>query len=325
MIRSLLASALAILTLLMYTGPLMAFPIKDKPIRIVVPFPAGGSTDVMAREVGARLAKSLGVPVIVENKSGASTAIGAAEVARAPADGHTLLYTSLLTHALNPHLMKSRPYNTEKDFTPIAGVTQTSLVLMAHVGMNVSNLQEFLAAAKPGAGKVSYGSIGLGSVAHLYGAYLAKTAGVEMIHVPYRGSAPATLDLLSGQVNSIFDPMPAALQKLATNKVRAIAIASQNRSTLLPEVPTLQEQGISGLDSSIWIGLFGPGNLPEEVTRRLGVELTKILQNSEVQMLIARNGEEPLPLVGNKFSEFVGKSNQTWGHIIKRLGVKLDE
>lgn len=325
MIRKLFTLAVALLLNGSLSEVAFAFPTPDKPVRIVVPFPAGGSSDVMAREVAQRLSKSLGVPVLVDNKSGASTTIGAAEVARAAADGHTLLYTSLLTHAINPHLLKLRTYDAVRDFTPIAGVSKTTLVLLANTSVGASNLREFVSAAKAARGSLTYGSIGSGSVAHLYGAYLAKASGADMIHVPFRGSAPAAQDLLGGQIHAIFDPMPAAIQKLSTGKVKSIGIASSTRSPLLPEVPTLREQGLSGLENEVWVGFFGPARMPAEATRRLEQEIAKILQDKEFLALLARNGEVPLPRSGADFAKFVQQSRDSWGGIIRQLNVKLDE
>lgn len=223
--------------------PAFAFPLADRPIRLIVPFAAGGSTDVMAREIGRRLSQRLSVPVIIENKSGGGTTIAAAEVSRAVPDGHTLLYTTLVTFALNPHLLKSRGYDAERDFTPITGITTTNIVLLSGSRVNAKSLGDFVAAAKKAEGKMTYGSIGLGSVAHLYGAYTAKAAGIELIHVPYRGSAPASQDFLGGQIDALFDPIPAALPKLINNQALAIAIAAKSRSPLLPDLPTFEEQG----------------------------------------------------------------------------------
>jgi tripartite-type tricarboxylate transporter receptor subunit TctC len=265
------------------------------------------------------------VPVLVDNKSGGTTTIGAAEVARSAPDGHTLLYTSLLTHAINPHLLKVRQYDASRDFTPISAVSKTSLVLLANNAVGAGNLQEFIAAAKAAQGRMSYGSIGMGSVAHLYGAYLAKTQGVEMVHVPFRGSAPAAQDLLGGQIHSLFDPLPAAIQKLGTGKVRAIGLAAPVRSALLPEVPTLREQGLAGLENEVWIGLFGPARMPPEAVARLTQEMTKIGQDPAFQAALARNGEEVFPLAGADFVAFVARSRDSWGSIIKRLDVKLEE
>lgn len=325
MITRLLSLAAMACIFLCSASHALAFPIADKPIRIIVPFPAGGSTDVMARDVAQRLTRSLGVPVLVDNKSGGTTTIGAAEVARSAPDGHTLLYTSLLTHAINPHLLKVRQYDASRDFTPISAVSKTSLVLLANNSVGAGNLPEFIAAAKAARGRMSYGSIGMGSVAHLYGAYLAKTQGVEMVHVPFRGSAPAAQDLLGGQIQSIFDPLPAAIQKLGTGKVRAIGVAAPERSALLPDVPTLREQGLAGLENEVWIGLFGPARMPPEAVARLTQEMTKIGQDPAFQAALARNGEEVFPMAGADFVAFVARSRDSWGSIIKRLDVKLEE
>lgn len=307
------------------SSSVLAFPIAEKPIRIVVPFPAGGSTDVMAREVAQRLAKSLGVPVLVDNKSGGTTTIGAAEVARSAPDGHTLLYTSLLTHAINPHLLKVKSYDATRDFTPISGVSKTNLVLLANNNVGVDNLAEFISAAKSGRGRLSYGSIGTGSVAHLYGAYLAKSQGFEMVHVPYRGSAPAAQDLLGGQIDAIFDPLPAAIQKLGTGKVRAIAIAASDRNPMLVGVPTLREQGVAGMENEVWIGLFGPARMQPETVTKLAEELKRIGQDKAFQAALARSGEAVFPVTGADFASFVEGSRASWGSIINRLEVKLEE
>lgn len=314
---------MAVILLQAWTSAALAFPIEGRPIRIIVPFAAGGSTDVMAREVGKRLGTSLGVTVIIENKPGGNTSIATAEVARSTPDGHTLLYTSMVTHALNPHLQKPRGYDVVRDFTPISGMTKTNIVLLTGPSVNAANLKEFISAARASNGRLSFGSIGVGSAAHLFGAHIAKVAGVELLHVPYRGSAPASTDFLGGQIDALFDPVPQAIPKLASDKVKAIGIAAKARSPLLPNVPTFEEQGLPGIDSEVWVGIFGPGRMPTEVSKRLADEIGAILADANVQEFIAKNGEQPLMVKGEAFAEYVTSNRTKWGEIIKDLGVSI--
>lgn len=310
---------------LLFVFPASAFPISGKPIRIIVPFAAGGSTDIMARKVGERLSAKLGVSVIVENKPGGNTTIAAAEVARSAPDGHTLLYTSLVTFALNPHLMKPKAYGSLEDFTPISGLTTTNIVFLAAPHVKANNLIEFVAAARAANGRMTYGSIGVGSVAHILGQHIAKTAGVELIHVPYRGSAPASTDFLGGQIDTLFDPLPLAIPKIETNKAQAIGIAAEARNSLLPSVPTFGEQGDRRMDQEVWIGLFGPARLPAEISERVGAEIATIQKDKALQEFMRQNGEQPLVVQGANFAGYVIKSRDSWGELINELGIRLPD
>lgn len=319
--RAVLAATLASLRL----GFAQAFPVPGKPVRILVPFPAGGSTDVTARELAQRLTRLLGTPCIVENKAGASTLIAAQEVRRAVPDGHTLLYTSLITHALNPHLMKAAPYDAQKDFAPVTGTTRTSLVLVAHAGVPARNVAEFIEYARSNPGRASYASVGTGSTGHILGAHLSRTAGVEMTHVPYRGTAPASQDLMGGQVDSFFDPAPTALQKIATGKVKPLAVAGLERLRQLPDVPTLKEHGYIDFDADIWNGLFAPAGLLESTAKVISDGVARVSSDGDFQAFIARGAELPMPHGPENFRAFVRRSNEEWGRVISRLNIKLQE
>jgi tripartite-type tricarboxylate transporter receptor subunit TctC len=316
---------LLLLAGLVWAAPSLAFPVVGKPIRIIVPFAAGGSTDIMARRIGERLSERLGVAVIVENKPGGNTTIAATEVGRSAPDGHTLLYTSLVTFALNPHLLKPKAYGSLDDFTPISGLSTTNIVFLDAPHVKASNLAELVIAARAANGRMTYGSIGVGSVAHILGQHIAKTAGVELIHVPYRGSAPASNDFLGGQIDTLFDPLPLAIPKIEAKKAHAIGIAATSRNPLLPNVPTFGEQGDQRMDQEVWIGLFGPARLPTAITQRIGSEISAIQKEKPLQDFMLQNGERPLIVPGAEFSDYVVKSRDAWGSLINELGIRLPD
>ncbi|MGM4886062.1 Bug family tripartite tricarboxylate transporter substrate binding protein [Tardiphaga sp. 604_B6_N1_1] len=313
------------LTGLMLAFPASAFPIVGKPVKIIVPFAAGGSTDIMARKIGERLSEKLGVPVIVENKPGGNTTIAATEVGRSTPDGHTLLYTSLVTFALNTHLLKPKTYGSLEDFTPICGLSTTNVVFLAAPHVKASNLAELVAAARAANGRMTYGSIGVGSVAHILGQHIAKTAGVELIHVPYRGSAPASSDFLGGQIDTLFDPLPLAIPKIEAKKAQAIGIAARSRNSLLPDVPTFGEQGDRRMDQEVWIGLFGPAHLPTAISQRIGSEIAAIQKEKSLQEFMLQNGEQSLVMQGAEFAEYVMRSKDSWGSLINELDIRLPD
>ena len=300
------------------------FPTPGKTIRIIVPFPPGGQTDIHARLVAPRLAESLGVPVVVENKPGASTALGAQEVARAAADGHTLLYANPTAHTQLPHLVGKLAYDPFADFTPIVRFVRAATVLVAAPGLPAANVRELVAYARANPGKLNYASVSPGSSSHLNAEMLKQQAGIDILHVPYKGSADATRDLFGGQVQLMFDGLATAVTNVRAGRVKALGLADTQRNPALPDVPTFTEQGVPGIDIYGWIGFFGPGSLPRETTARLNAELNRILAQPEVREALRRGGNDPDGGSADDFARTVRDQHDRWGAVIRKLGLRLE-
>jgi tripartite-type tricarboxylate transporter receptor subunit TctC len=301
-----------------------SFPVAGRPIRIVVPFPPGGQTDIHARLVAPKLGEAFGVPVAVDNKPGASSVIAAQDVARATADGHTLFYTSLLTHTQNPHLLAKLPYDPFRDFTPITLFVHSGTVLVAHPSLPADNVRELVAYAKANPGKLNYASVSPGSTSHLNAEWLKMLTGIELVHVPYKGSADAIRDLLGGQVQLMFDGATTAVQNFRAGKVKLLGAATEARIAALPELATVAEQGIDGVNISGWIGFFAPGGLPDEALGKLNRELVRIVLSPEVSDAIRKGGNEPVGNSPQEFARIVRDHHERWGRVIRHIGLKLD-
>ncbi len=271
----------------------------SKTLTIVVPFPAGGTTDVLARAVAIKLGAALGQTVIVDNKAGAGATLGAAYVAKAPADGHTLLMGAV-HHTIATSVYKKLPYSFEKDFAPITTVALVPNVLVVNAKAPYTTAKDVAAAAKAAPGKLSYGSNGNGTAQHLIGTQFQMVTGAEILHVPYKGSAPLTTDLIGGQVEMSFDTITPVLPFIKDGKLKPLAVTTAKRSSSLPDVPTMQEAGIPGIAIGTWFGLLAPVATPKDVMTRLSTEITKIIQSSEFKKQMFDIGAEP---VGNKPEE----------------------
>jgi tripartite-type tricarboxylate transporter receptor subunit TctC len=300
------------------------FPAPGKPIRIVVPFPAGGPNDIEARQIAPRLAQALGVPVIVDNKPGASTIIGAQEVARAAPDGHTLLYTSSVTHTQVPHLFLKLPFDPFRDFTPITQTATTWQVLVANPSLPARDMRELVAYAQANPGKLSYGSVGPGSITHLTGELLKIQTGIDIVHVPYKGAADALKDLLAGHIQLMFVAPSPIVANVKAGKLKALGVAGSNRIGALPDVATAGEQGISGLAIPAPFGIFGPANLPAGTVQRLNAELVKIVRSPEIRVRFAEDGTEASGTSPQEFAAIIRELYERWGELIRQLGLKLD-
>ena len=298
------------------------FPIPGKPIRIVVPFPAGGQTDVQARAIGQKLAESLGVSVIVENKSGGSTLLGSREVQRAAPDGHTLLYT-IATHVQLPHLYKNPPWDVFTDFTPITAGGRGATVLTAHVSTPFNNIAELVAYAKANPGKVNYASFGSGTTSHLNGARFRQLAGIDIVHIPYKGSGEAMKDHLAGVVELFFDGPTTAISNAATGRVKLIAAATETRIAALPDLPTIQEQGYDiGMWGYLWF--WGPARMPPAIVDALYAYLAKAIQSPEIRELFAKGGSEASGMPTAEMAREVKRLYEGWGAVIREVGVSLE-
>jgi tripartite-type tricarboxylate transporter receptor subunit TctC len=302
-----------------------AFPIAGKPIRIVVPFPAGSGSDVTARVIAKMMSDELGGhPVVVDNKPGAGTFIGAQEVARAPADGHTLLYTIVITHTQNPHLYAKLPYDPVKDFTPLTQVMKSATVLIAPPNAPFNNIPELVAYAKANPGKLSYASYSAGSTSHLNGELLKMRAGIDMVHIPYKGTADASRALLAGDVQLYFDGTATAVAAIKSGKAKGLGSATPTRVSALPSLPTISEQGVKGLDIVGWQAIFGPGNMNPAVAKKVADLLAKISRSPEMLKLIESQGNEPSGASGTDFAAIVRSDYERWGEVIKAANIKLE-
>jgi tripartite-type tricarboxylate transporter receptor subunit TctC len=299
-----------------------SFPLPGKPVRIVVPFPPGGQTDIEARAIAQKMGESLGASVIVENRPGASTAIGAREVMVAAPDGHTLLYT-IAIHVQLPHLYKAPPWDAFRDFTPIATGTRAATVLTAHVSAPFNTVPELIAYAKANPGKLNYASFGPGTTSHLNAEYLKRLAGIEIEHVPYKGSGDAMKDHLTGRVQLFFDGAPTGIANARTGKVKLIAWAAETRNRALPDLPTLRE---AGYDVGMWgyLWFWGPGGMQQPTVEAVYRHLARAIGQPEVKELMEKGGAELSGLAPADTARAARQLSERWGSIIRELGVKLD-
>ena len=295
-----------------------------KPIRLVVPFAAGGTSDVLARALGAQLQTALKQTVIIDNKAGAGGVIGADSVAKSPADGYTLLLGTIATHAINPALLPKIPYNAAKDFAPVMLLGSISNVLLVGPDQPFKNVKDVVAAAKAKPGSLQFASAGQGTSQHLSGETFKLLAGVEITHVPYKGSAPAIQDVMGGQVPMSFETALVALPQIKAGKVKALAVTSAKRSAVLPDVPTMQEAGVAGFDVSSWQALYAPAGTPPAIVNKLNAELAKIIAQPELKARMDGLGLEYSPNTADQFAAFQRTEQAKWAKIVKDGNVKVD-
>jgi tripartite-type tricarboxylate transporter receptor subunit TctC len=297
------------------------FPLKNKPIRIVVPFTAGGGTDAQARIVAQKLGDVLGTNVIVDNKPGASTMLGASEVARSAPDGYTMLYAPSSTMAQNPHTLASVPYDPFKDFTPISLGGRGPLVLMTSSDVPANNVRELVAYMKSHSGQVSYASFGAGTSSHIYGEVFLSRTGTQAVHVPYKGGSDAAKDLIGGRVHYMFDSAASAIITAGTGKVKIIGVAADSRIAALPDVPTMGEQGVPGLDLPSWLGFYGPAKMPPQVVKTLNTALAQVLAMPQVKEFYRKGGYEAESLPPEDFGKLTRTTYDRWGTLVKQIGL----
>ena len=303
-------------------GPAAAFP--SKPITIIVPFAAGGTTDILARLVGQYLGTELGQPVLVDNRLGAGGNIGGQTAARAAADGYTLFMGTVGTHAINQALYKKMPFDPIKDFAPISRVANVPNLLVANPQQPFKTVQELIAYAKANPGKVNFGSSGNGSSIHLSGELFKMMTKVDMVHVPYKGSAPAMNDLLGNQISIMFDNMPSAIQHVRGGKLRPLAVTTAKRSPELPDVPTIAEAGVPGYEATSWFGLLAPAATPPEIVNKIDAALIKIYANPELRKKIVDQGAEPVVEKPEQFAAFIKAETAKWGKVVRESGATVD-
>ena len=304
-------------------APALAQAYPARPIRMLVPFSAGGTVDIVARLVGAKLSEELGQQVVVDNRGGAGGTIATAMLARSPGDGYTLM----VMHqglAFNATLYSSLPYDTLRDLVAIAHVGATPNVLVVTDALPVKTLPEFLAYARANPGSIAYGSGGIGSAGHLSVERLQSLTGIKLTHVPYKGSGPAITDLISGQIQAMLLTMPAVMPFVKSGKVRAIATSGARRSPALPELPTIAEAGVPGYEYTPWYGIFGPATMPQELVARLNQALNKILAEAGIAEKLAQQGLDVGPMSSGEFAEILRSDVARWGKIIRDAGVRAE-
>lgn len=298
-----------------------AFP--DKPVTMVVPFPAGGTTDLIARQLAARMGTELKQTIVVENRPGAGGNIGAQAVSRAQPDGYTLLLSTAGPLSINQHLYKDPGYNPVTGFTPIALVCAVPIMLVANPSAPFKTVAELIAYTKANPGKVSYGSQGNGTTSHLTMELLKTKAGINLMHIPYRGSAPAATDLMGGTILVMFDNSPSTLPYVKSDRMRALGVASPKRVKGLTDIPAIAET-VSGFSSTAWFGLVAPPGLPADVSAKLNKTLNDVLANPAFREELAASGGEPLGGTAAEFATFRDAETAKWGEIVKASGIKLD-
>lgn len=319
--RTLVATAL---TLTLGTATALAqgtFP--NRPIRIIVPAAPGGTVDILSRAVSQKLSEGLGQSVVVENKPGASTNLGNDFVAKSPPDGYTLLMSGI-TLSTNSHLYAKLTYDPQKDFAPISLIATSGNVLVVNPGLGANTVQELIAMAKAKPGRLHYGTPAVGATGHLAGEMFNAMAGVKLIQVPYKGAAPALADLIGGQIEMTFDNIPAAIAHIKSGKLKALAVTSAKRSSILPEVPTIAEAGVAGYDISAWFGLVAPARTSAETIARLHAESVKALASKEVRERFAQLGFEPVGSSPAQFTQLIEADFNRFGKVIREAGIKGD-
>lgn len=297
-----------------------AFPQAGKPIRLVVGLAAGGSLDAQARTVAQKITEQTGLQVVVENKTGASMMLAASEVARAAPDGHTLMYAPSSVFAQNPHTLASVPYDPFKDFTPITLATKGPLVLTLHTSVPARDVKELVAWAKANPGKLNFASFGTGTSSHVYAEAFSKAAGIETVHVPYKGTADAARDLLEGRVQAYFDAAPTAINNERTGRIRILGVAAPQRSPYLPNVPTIGEQGVAGIDLTSWIAIVGPAKMPPELVGKVNALFVAALADKQVHETIAKGAYETAPSTPAELAAEMRSAYDRWGAMIKAIG-----
>src|SRR5688500_3626062 len=296
----------------------------NKSIKMIVPFPPAGSTDISARAVAAKLGERLGQPVVIENKPGAGGNIGSDMAAKSAPDGYTLLVGTVGTHAINSSLYSKMPYDHQKDFVPVILLSTTPNVLVVNPGLPVATVRDVITLARSKPGELTFASSGSGTSIHLSGELFNSMAGTKMQHVPYKGSGPMLIDLISGQVNMAFDNLSAAIQHIKAGKLKALATTGSKRAPLLPDLPTISEAGLTGYDSTSWNAVFAPAGTPRAIVDRLNKELRAILETPETRKFFADAGAEAGGGTPEDLAKFVAAETAKWSKAVKDSGAKVD-
>ncbi len=298
------------------------YPVK--PIRLIVPYPPGGPTDLVGRAVGQKITEAWNQQVIVENRAGAASAVGTEVAARAPADGYTLLLGTSAGFCINPALGGKIPYDPERDFVPISLLVINPQILVVHPSLPVTSVKSLIALAKSRPGQINYASVGNASPQHLGMEMLKRMAGIEMVHVPYKGTAPAVTDILAGNVSLMFNSMPSVLQQHHAGRLRGIAVGSAKRSPAAPEIPTVAESGLAGFEYVTWYGLFAPAGTPRDVVGRLSAQIVKILADPELGRRFASQGAEPQGTTSEQLAQYRRSEHERWRKLIVEMKLKAE-
>ncbi len=307
--------------------PVAAQTFPSKPMRIIVPFTPGGSSDVLARAIGLELGKALNQAVLIDNVPGAGGSVGAEKAAKSPADGYTLLMGHIGTLAINPALYPRLGYDPVRSFTPVAWIARVPNVLVVNASVPAQSLKELIALAKARPGQLAYGSGGNGSAAHTTMEYLKMQTGTSFLHIPYRGTAPSVTDLLAGQVQVLFTGVPALLPHIKAGKMRALAVSSPNRLALLPDVPTVAESGVAGtkgFEADQWYGLVAPAGTPPEIVSLLNQHVNKALSSDEVRARLAAEGADPTPASPQEFGQLIAREIPRWRRVVQSARISVD-
>ena len=322
--RLLAACAVLVTAVLAFAFPAQADTFPSRTVKLVVPFPPGGPLDATGRAIAQKLTEAWGQSVIVENKPGAGGNIGADYVAKSAPDGYTVVMGALSTHAVNPSLYPKMPFDAQRDFAPITLVAITPNVLVVNPSLPVHSVKELIAYAKANPGKLSFGSGSIGSAGHLAGELFKVDAGVDMVHVPYKGAAPAMQGLLAGDTQLMFDNLASAMSQVKAGKLRALAVTSAERSKLVSDLPTMAEAGVPGFDISTWYGLLAPAGTPPDVIAKWNADVTKILSAPEMRERLATQGAEAAPDSPADFAKFIASELVKYAKIVKASGAKVD-
>ncbi|HZQ60872.1 MAG TPA: tripartite tricarboxylate transporter substrate binding protein [Casimicrobiaceae bacterium] len=295
-----------------------------KPIHLIVPSPPGDGADIMSRAIGAKLQAVWGQPVVVENRTGAGGRVGTEAAARAAPDGYTLIMGNPGSHGINGAIYRDLPYDIERDFAPVTEIMSISNVLVINPALPVKSVPELVALFKNNPGKYNYASGGNGSSAHLSGELFKSLAGVDVVHVPYKGATPALMDVMTGNAAMFIGNLPTSMPLIKAGKLRALAVTTMQRSPLLPELPTLNESGIAGYDTAGWLGLFAPAGTPKEIVTKLRDEVVKVMQDPDIRALIAAQGGEPVGNTPEQFARVVSADLARWKRIVALANVHVE-
>ncbi|HTM61048.1 MAG TPA: tripartite tricarboxylate transporter substrate binding protein [Burkholderiales bacterium] len=314
---------LAVFILAVFSSALPAQTYPAKPVKIIVPYGAGGPADIYARFVGAKLSESMGQPFVIEDRPGGGAVVGTEAVAKSAPDGYTLLMMSN-THTVNETLLPKKPYDLMKDLAPITGVNYSDLVMVVHPSVPASNLKEFIALAKAQPGKLNYASSGPGTPYHMAGELFKSMAHVDIVHVPYKGSDGARTGILGGQVQMMMDAITTMAPNVRAGKLKAMGTTGKARSSVLPDVPTISEAGVPGYESGIWLGFMAPAGTPRPVLERLNAEINKVINAPEVKEAWNKQGAIPMGMSIDAFDKFLREEIVKWAKVVKASGAKVD-